>query len=262
MSSTFITVGPRLIVALVALVALAAVVAAIGVLGHQRQIVVAAGRATVQLALVSLLIGAIVGSLLFTILFIAGMYAVASRTSGRRLTRTRSGWWAAFPIVVATLPIVVGLLLGGVLPSRAIAVIPVTGILIGGAMTATSLAGRRAVDELVTRRGEVEAALSLGFSDRDAALEICRPAASTALVPALDQTRTVGLVTLPGAFVGLLLGGASPLAAGAVQLFVLVALLAVEAIAIVLITEVIARGQIESAPPATKPPTRWWQRTR
>jgi putative ABC transport system permease protein len=123
----------------------------------------------------------------------------------------------------------------------------VTGILIGGAMTATSLAGRRALDDLRTRRGEVEAALSLGLGDRDAALEICRPAASQALVPALDQTRTVGLVTLPGAFVGMLLGGASPVAAGAVQLFVLVALLAVETVAVALTTELVARGRVHTA---------------
>ena len=51
-------------------------------------------------------------------------------------------------------------------------------------------------------------------------------------------------MTLPGAFVGMLLGGASPVEAGAVQLFVLVALLAVEAIAVVLVTEAVARGMI------------------
>jgi putative ABC transport system permease protein len=39
-------------------------------------------------------------------------------------------------------------------------------------------------------------------------------------------------VTLPGAFVGLILGGASPLDAGMVQLLVLVSLLAAEATAI------------------------------
>ncbi|GGW06809.1 hypothetical protein GCM10010264_29740 [Streptomyces globisporus] len=60
------------------------------------------------------------------------------------------------------------------------------------------------------------------WPDQDARLEIVRPAASDALPAGLDQTRTVGLVTLPGAFVGLLLGGASPVEAGAVQLFVLV----------------------------------------
>jgi UDP-glucose/iron transport system permease protein len=51
-------------------------------------------------------------------------------------------------------------------------------------------------------------------------------------------------VTLPGAFVGMLLGGASPIEAGAVQLFVLVALLAVQASAAVLVVEAVARGLI------------------
>jgi putative ABC transport system permease protein len=75
-------------------------------------------------------------------------------------------------------------------------------------------------------------------------MEIARPAASTALVPGLDQTRTVGLVTLPGAFVGMLLGGASPVMAGAVQLFVLVALLAVQAVSVAVVLELVARGRI------------------
>lgn len=247
MSSTILTVGPRLGVAVVLLAGVAAGVAATGRLGHERQIVVAALRAAAQLAAVSLVIAAILDSLPLTSVFIVFMYAVAARTSARRMTRDRSGWWAAAPIIAGSLPVVAGLLLSGLLPTSGLAVIPVTGILIGGAMTATSLAGRRAVDELITRRGEVEAALALGFSDRDAALEISRPAASQALIPALDQTRTVGLVTLPGAFVGMLLGGATPVAAGAVQLFVLVALLAVEAVAVVLVTELVARGRITTA---------------
>jgi putative ABC transport system permease protein len=95
----------------------------------------------------------------------------------------------------------------------------------------------------------VEAALTLGFTDRDAAMEICRPAASGAMIPALDQTRTVGLVTLPGAFVGMLLGGATPLQAGAVQLFVLVALLQVQAVAVAATIELVARGRLVRAAP-------------
>jgi putative ABC transport system permease protein len=58
---------------------------------------------------------------------------------------------------------------------------------------------------------------------------VARPVAHEALLPALDQTRTVGTVTLPGAFVGLVLGGASLLDAGLVRLVVLVSLLAAEA---------------------------------
>ena len=71
-----------------------------------------------------------------------------------------------------------------------------------------------------------------------------RPVTATALVPALDQTRTVGLVTLPGAFVGVLLGGGSPLEAGAAQLLVLVGLLAAQTLAVWTVTELIARGAI------------------
>ncbi|MFD8012412.1 ABC transporter permease, partial [Streptomyces sp. NPDC059762] len=83
---------------------------------------------------------------------------------------------------------------------------------------------------------------------RHARLEVARAAASDALLPALDQTRTVGLVTLPGAFVGMLLGGASPLTAGAVQVFVLIALLAVEAVAVALTLELAARGSLHRRP--------------
>jgi putative ABC transport system permease protein len=48
----------------------------------------------------------------------------------------------------------------------------------------------------------------------------------TALTPSIDQTKTSGLVTLPGAFVGAIFAGASPLEAGRFQLVVLAAILA------------------------------------
>jgi putative ABC transport system permease protein len=54
-------------------------------------------------------------------------------------------------------------------------------------------------------------------------------------------------VTLPGAFVGMLLGGASPLQAAAVQLVVLVALLLVQAIAVLVTVELVARGSFSSS---------------
>lgn len=247
MSSTLVAVGPRLAIAVVLLTLIGAAASAIGRIGVDRRVVTAVVRAVVQLAAVSFIITEVVDSFPLTTAFIAVMYTAAARVSARRMTGGRSGWWSAAPITAGSLPVVIGLLASGLVPLNGLAVIPVTGILIGGAMTATSLAGRRALDDLRTRRGEVEAALSLGMTDRDAALEICRPAVSQALVPALDQTRTVGLVTLPGAFVGMLLGGASPIAAGAVQLFVLVALLAVQTIAVALTTELIARGRIHDA---------------
>jgi putative ABC transport system permease protein len=244
MGSTTVVIGPGLAVAGVLAVGLAAAVALWARLGTERSTIVAAVRAVLQLAAVSLLIGAIVGSVLLSAAFVLVMVGVAAWTSARRITPHPSGWWAILPIAVAPLPIVALLVLGGVVPPVGVAVIPMAGILIGGTMTATSLAGRRILDELAARHGEVEAALSLGLLPRDAAMEIARPSAGQALVPALDQTRTVGLVTLPGAFVGMLLGGATPLQAGAVQLLVLVLLLTVETVAVALMLELVCCGLV------------------
>lgn len=241
--SPLVEVGPGLAVALVLLVALACALAAYGQLCLQRDVLVASARAGLQLGLVALVIAAVVRSLWLSTLFVLAMSVVATGTAGRRLVRgSRCGWWCAVPVCAAALPVTGGLVLLGVLPAEGVAVVPVAGILIGGAMAGTVLAGRRGLDELALRRGEVEAAMALGFVDREAGLMVSRPAAAEAMLPGLDQTRTVGLVALPGTFVGTLLGGATPVQAGAVQLLVLVALLAVQATAVVLTVELLARG--------------------
>lgn len=244
MSHNAVPIGPTLAAVLVALALLAATVAALGRLGVGRRVLTASVRAAIQLAAVSAVIAVVLRSLALTAGFVTLMYAVATITSARRISRSRAGLWAAVPIAAGLVPALALILGSGLVPLTGISVVPIAGILIGGAMTATSLAGRRALDELATRYGEYEAALALGLSQRAAALEVCRPSAAQALVPALDQTRTVGLVTLPGAFVGVLLGGASPLAAGAAQLLVLIALLAVESIAVLVVVELVAAGRL------------------
>lgn len=211
---------------------------------YARAILTAGVRAAVQLAAVSLVIGWVTGAVPTLLAFILLMFAVAVRTAGRRITRNGTWGWTAVPIAAGVLPVLAVLLLTGLVKLDGIALIPIAGILIGGGLTATVLAGRRALEELETRKGEVEAGLALGLLDRDARLEIARPAASGALVPGMDQTRTVGLVTLPGAFVGMLLGGASPVLAGAAQLFVLVALMLVQVVAVSVVLELIARGRL------------------
>jgi putative ABC transport system permease protein len=239
-------VGPALGLVLLALACVAALLVRLGGLGLAREILVAAARATVQLAVVSLLIAAVLRSAGWTAAFVTVMVVVASGTSGRRITGTvrRRAWWTMAPIVAGVAPVLALLMATGLVPARPVAVLPIAGIFIGGAMTATALTGRRALDELRTRRGEYESGLSLGLMPRDAALEVCRPAAALALIPIVDQTRTVGLVTLPGAFVGVLLGGAEPVEAGATQILVLIGLLAIQSTAALITLELVATGRL------------------
>jgi putative ABC transport system permease protein len=130
--------------------------------------------------------------------------------------------------------------------------VAVGGITVGGAMTASTLAGRRFVAELGARRAEVEGKLALGATMRQATADLVAVAVAEALVPALDQTRTTGLVTLPGAFVGALVGGASPLQAARFQLVVLVGLLAAESVAAVVLLQLLADLPFLPAPAADR----------
>ncbi|MFE5958821.1 ABC transporter permease [Streptomyces rubiginosohelvolus] len=149
-------------VVLAVLLVFAAAVAAWASLGRSREILVAGVRAAAQLAAVSLLIGWVVRSVAPLLGFVALMFAVAVWTAGRRITANRTWRWAAVPIGAGVLPVVGALLLTGLVPVRGMALIPVAGILIGGALTATVLSGRRALDELAARRGEVEAGMAPG----------------------------------------------------------------------------------------------------
>ena len=244
MGGSTVVIGWGLGAALLILVGLAVAANAAGSLGLAGNVATAAVRAVVQLGVVSGIIVAVVRSLWLASGFVLVMFAIAVLTSGRRMTPGRSGLLAAVPIAAGAVPVLAVVLATGAVPLTGIAVVPVSGIVIGGAMTATSVAGRRALDELRSRHGEYEAGLSLGLRERDAALEVARPSAAQALVPPLDQTRTVGLVTLPGAFVGVLIGSGDPVQAGAAQVLVLIGLLAAESVAVVVTLELVARGWI------------------
>lgn len=247
MGTSAIAIGPAFWAVLAVLLAAAASAAWAARLRVSRDLVVAGLRAVVQLAVVSLVITWVLKAWGPTVAFVLLMVAVAAFTTARRIGRDRSTAWATFAIVAGVAPVLALVIAAGTVPAEPIAVVPVAGILIGGAMSAASLAGRRAMDELRTRRGELEALLALGFGAPDAIRELCRPTVPHALHPALDQTRTVGLVTLPGAFIGVLLGGGDPLQAGATQLLVLIGLLAVQTVAVIVVTELIARGLIARA---------------
>lgn len=235
------TIGWGLAVAVTVLSLVGAGFAWLGRLDASRAILLAVVRAVVQLAAVSGVLVLVLRSPWWTSLFIAVMVVVATVTSSRRVDpHDRARPWPSLAIAAGALPALGLAVAVGAIPRETVAVLPIAGILIGGAMTATSLAGRRAAEQLHDRWGEYEAALSIGLVPRAAVQLLIRPAVSLALVPAIDQTRTVGLVTLPGAFVGVLLGGGTPLQAGGVQLLVLVGILAAQAVAVVVTTELVS----------------------
>jgi putative ABC transport system permease protein len=221
----------RLAVGLAVLLAIALVALTVARVHRRRDVVMAAVRAVVQLAVVALALRGVFANPIFVPLVLAVMFGVATWTATRRLRGFPGAGRAVVLACGAGAVVSIGLICGLPVLDRSVrTLVAVSGIVVGGSMTAATLTGRRLLEGLRRRREEVEAWLALGATHRQAVVAIARDAASEALVPALDQTRTVGLVTLPGAFVGALLGGASAVDAARFQIVVLVGLLCAQSI--------------------------------
>lgn len=235
----------RLAVVLVLLTAAAAAISRLGGLGVEREQVVAALRAVVQLAAVSVVIAWVLRSVTWSLAFVLLMFTVATLTSTRRLgLPSRAAPWVGAAVAAGAVPVVALCLGSGVVPFNGPGVLPVAGIIIGGAMTAATLTGRRAFQELRAQVGTYEAALAIGLSSSQATRLVVGTSAREALVPGIDQTRTVGLVTLPGAFIGVLLGGGTAVEAGAAQVLVLVGLLATQAATAATVLHLVAERRL------------------
>lgn len=239
--------GWQLGIALALLIALALATSHGGRLGTGRKSAFAVARAIVQLAVVATFIEVALDHLWSAWMFVAAMWMVASGTSAGRIEARSDALWVAAALLGGAVPVLALVFVTGSTPVSPASVLAISGIVIGGTMTACSLAGRRAFAALAERAGEVEAALALGLAWSEAVRLVIDRDRPEALVPVLDQTRTVGLVTLPGAFVGVLLGGGSPAEAAAAQIVVLAGLVAAQSITVVLVGRFVAQRRLLSA---------------
>lgn len=224
------SIDPGLPVALavVLLLALTVTVYVVGDLPAPGSTLFAAGRAVVQLGLAALVIAAVVRDLALSVLLLVAMFVVAVVTTVRRVEAPKAWPFATLAMLAGLLPVVVVVLATRTVPPTGAALIPVVGILAGNTMNGHTLACRRAFAALREEHHQYEAGLSVGLTRPQAVSEVIHRRIPEALIPGLDQVRTAGVVTLPGAFVGVLLGGGTPAQAAAAQVLVLVGIMAAQ----------------------------------
>ncbi|WP_460810406.1 ABC transporter permease [Nocardioides salsibiostraticola] len=205
-------------------------------------------RAVVQLSVIALLLRGILSVPWTVAAFILLMLTTASFTAVGRLKELHRGRRTAVVSVLAgaatTLAAIFALQL---VDFQVRYLIAVAGIIIGNSMTAATLSGRNFLRGARARSSEVEAWLSLGATPSVAHEDIGREAVREALLPTLDQTKSTGLVTLPGAFVGALFGGASPAEAAAFQLVVLAGIALTMTVTGIVVTRLSGRTPYVSA---------------
>ncbi|WP_344355535.1 ABC transporter permease [Brachybacterium phenoliresistens] len=214
------------------------------------QPVLAIGRAIGQLAIASLVLSGVLSVPWTAVLVLVLMVSTASATSGGRLRPMPGGRAAAATgILVGGAAAILAVFALGLVELSARHAIAIGGIVIGNAMTASTLAGRSFRSQAQLRAGEVEAWWALGATSPVAFAEMARAAVRDAMVPNMDQTRSTGVVTLPGAFIGALFGGASPLEAARFQIIVLAAIMLGQGVAAVVVTRRLSRMRVLPAEP-------------
>lgn len=190
----------------------------------EREMVYAISRAFLQLSIIGFVLQFIFNreNSFWIILAYLFMVSVAGYTAGQRAKHVPRGKYiAGASILTGTAVTMFLLVLLNVFPFTPRYIIPVAGMMVGNAMTVTGVTMKRLRDDIRTQMNLVETALALGATPHQATHQQVKRALVIALSPVIDNAKTVGLISLPGAMTGLIMGGASPIEAIQLQIVVM-----------------------------------------
>ncbi|MDM8530842.1 iron export ABC transporter permease subunit FetB [Anaerolineales bacterium HSG25] len=190
----------------------------------EKDMLVAVARSFIQLIAIGYALDLIFSSThpLWIGLVVAIMVTIAGHTAGQRGRHIlHSQLIATSAVAVSAVVVLATLILLQVFPFEPRYIIPIAGMVVGNSMTAAGLTMSRLRDDIRSQHDKIEAALALGATQRQAVQIQLRRALRTGMTPIVDNTKTVGLISLPGAMTGMILAGASPLEAVQLQIIVM-----------------------------------------
>ncbi|XP_022766167.1 protein ALUMINUM SENSITIVE 3 [Durio zibethinus] len=211
-------------VAALAVVLMAVLLSFMQKLGLEKEIIYSILRAFFQLSIIGFVLQFIFNqeNSAWIVLAYLFMVSVAGYTADQRAKHVPRGKYVAGMSILAGTAVTMFLIVVlNVFPFTPRYIIPVAGMMVGNAMAVTGVTMKRLRDDIKIQMNLVETALALGATPRQATLEQVKRALVIALSPVLDNAKTVGLISLPGAMTGLIMGGASPLEAIQLQIVVM-----------------------------------------
>ena len=197
-------------------------------LGLTQSLVVASLRMVVQLLLVGYCLQWIftLRNPLLILLLALFMTTIAALSSVNRTRRRFTNiYWHNLVCLLSASFLVTGLIVKGIIrldpwydPQY---LIPLLGMVLGNALTGTSLALDKFMEELTSKREQIEALLTLGATRWEAAHEPLKEALQTGMIPTINSMMVMGLVSLPGMMTGQILAGAKPTDAVRYQILII-----------------------------------------
>lgn len=102
--------------------------------------------------------------------------------------------------------------------------IPVSGMVVGNAMTGTILGVKTFRESFSGQRNKIEALLNIGAKPKKILLPFVNQAIETALLPTLNSMLGMGIIALPGMMTGQILSGTLPTTAILYQIAIMIAI--------------------------------------
>jgi len=102
--------------------------------------------------------------------------------------------------------------------------IPISGMVIGNAMTGVSLGMKTFTEELNSKRNRIDTLLNLGVAPKKILIPFVNNALETALLPTLNSMLGMGIISLPGMMTGQILSGTLPTTAILYQIAIMIAI--------------------------------------
>jgi putative ABC transport system permease protein len=110
--------------------------------------------------------------------------------------------------------------------------IPISGMIMGNAMTGVSLGLKTFNESIRTSRNKIDTLINLGVTPERILIPFVNQALETALLPTLNSMLGMGIISLPGMMTGQILSGTLPTTAILYQIAIIVAISAVTCLAV------------------------------
>lgn len=212
------------------------------------QLLLAAGRAILQLLIVGNILDFIfaLNSPWAVLACLGVMLTIATIVARNRIGKQIKGllttvWFSLLISCVISLGYAIAIIIQPPSWYQPQYLIPLMGMILGNAMNGAALAGERLATMIKNHTLEIETHLSLGATPKQAIATYQKDAIRVALIPTINQMMVVGLVSLPGMFTGQVLAGIDPLNAASYQILILFAITLSVIITTFLVTEGVYR---------------------
>jgi len=110
--------------------------------------------------------------------------------------------------------------------------IPISGMIIGNALTGVSLGVKSFHEAIVTKRARIDTLLNIGVTPAKILTPFANEATETALLPTINNMMGMGIISLPGMMTGQILSGTMPMTAILYQIAIIIAITAVTCLSV------------------------------